>query len=58
MKKFDICQKHCNRETGKSRLQQTYSTQTKVVYVEEVDMGGHIQNTGGICQFIHAKTTV
>jgi hypothetical protein len=29
-----------------------------VVYVEEIDMGGHIQNTGGICQFIHAKTTI
>jgi len=58
MKKFDTCQKHSNREAGKSRLQQTSSTQRKVVYVEEIDMSGHIQNTRGICQFTRAKTTV
>jgi hypothetical protein len=49
MKKFDTYQKHSNSETGKSILQQTSSTQRKVVYLEETDMGGHIQNTGGIC---------
>jgi hypothetical protein len=36
MKKFGAFQKRFNRETGKSRLQQTSSTQRKVVYVEEI----------------------